>query len=277
MNPNEGAETTASSFHTSEEQDATPDVIIAHALKEACAYAKRETTPHPYAFPEQLSNGMVNPLASLFADCGRVPKDYRSRLRRRELAEATEPTYTPDELMGRIRSKEPGDTGGVQRRIHIQTPTDPGGYPVVFFTTHPGPVVYINGIPCRRRSYQNIMRWCSEVVEPTEGDGKWGLKYLAAGSQSESPIGLGALTVEPRVYFDGEPVSLDKVPELIRRHGALYLLEQVPLMIGDSLDAVEWLFGRETQDFYRMKALISSGRYLENPYGEDPYDIFSDR
>lgn len=275
MKPSKDTENTASSFHTPEQQDTPSDVIIAHALKEARAYVKQEKSmPHPYDVPEQLINGMANPLVALFADSGRVPKDYRSRLRRRELAEATEPTYTPDELMGCIRSKEPG-TGGVQRRIHIQTPTDPEGYPVVFFTTHPGSVVYINGVPARRRSYQNIMCWCGEVVEPTEGDGKWGLNYLTTGGEREGCAGFGSLVVHPHVYFDGKPVSLDKVPDLIRGHGALHLLEPPPLMIGDSLDAVEWLFGRETQDFYRMKALISSGRYLENPYGEDPYDVHS--
>ena len=85
--------------------------------------------PHPYAVPERLIKGPINPLVTL-ADVGRLPKDYRSRLMRRALAESSEPTLTPNELMGRIRSRE-SRVGGSQWRLHIQVPGEAEGHPVV--------------------------------------------------------------------------------------------------------------------------------------------------
>lgn len=216
--------------------------------------------PHPYAVPDRLLKGPINPLVML-ADVGRLPKDYRSRLMRRALAESSEPTLTPGELMERIRSRE-SRAGGSQWRLHIQTPTEQAGCPVVFFTTRPDKVVRINGVPATARVYQDIIHWCTTVVEPIPG-GDW--------------IGDGYLDVEPHVYFDGVQVSLSEVPDLIRAHGVVDLLEPLPAVtvLNDSSDVFKFAFGQEAQDTRRVKAFITQGLYLENPEGDDPYDIYS--
>lgn len=256
------------------EEDDDRDALIAACVKKALEDAEQGNTPrvpestgtedeptHPYAVPDRLLKEPRNPLVTL-ADVGRPPKDYRSRLMRRALAESSEPTLTPNELMGRIRARE-SHKGGSQWRLHIQTPTEPTGYPVVFFTTHPDKVVRINGVPATARVYQRIIHWCSEIVKPIPG-GKW--------------IGDGYLEVEPHVYFDGVQVSLSEVPDLIRAHGAEDLLQTLPAaVIGDTAGMFEFfIFGQEAQDIRRVKAFIEQGVYLEDAEGDDPYDVYSD-
>ena len=224
--------------------------------------------PHPYAVPDRLIKGPINPLVML-ADVGRLPKDYRSRLMRRALAESCAPTLTPSELMNHIRDHEPY-VGGSQWRLHIQVPGEVEGHPVVFFTTHrdkvsrithPDKVVRINGVPATARVYQRIIHWCSEIVKPIPG-GDW--------------IGDGYLDVEPVVYFDGVKVSLSEVPDLIRAHGAEDLLQPLPpIVISNTADVFEFGFGQEAQDTSRVKAFIGQGVYLENSEGDDPYDVHS--
>lgn len=215
--------------------------------------------PHPYAVPERLIKGPINPLVTL-ADVGRPPKDYRSRLMRRALAESSEPTLTPNELMGCIRDRE-SRVGGSQWRLHIQVPGEVEGYPVVFFTTHPDKVVRINGVPVTARVYQRIIHWCTKVVEPIPG-GEW--------------IGGGYLEVEPHVYFDGVQVSLSEVPDLIRAHGVEDLLQPLPpIVISNTADVFEFGFGQEAQDTSRVKAFITQGLYLENPEGEESCMTFT--
>lgn len=213
--------------------------------------------PHPYAVPDRLIKGPINPLVML-ADVGRLPKDYRSRLMRRALAESSAPTLTPSELMGRIRDRE-SRVGGSQWRLHIQVPGEAEGCPVVFFTTHPDKVVRINGIPATRRIFQNVMLWCGEVVE----GGDW--------------LGDGYLGVEPHVYFDGVQVSLSEVSDLIRAHGVVDLLEPLPAVtvLDGSSDVSELLFGQESKDTIRVEAFIAQGLYLENSEGDDPYDVYT--
>ena len=217
--------------------------------------------PHPYAVPDRLIKGPINPLVML-ADVGRPPKDYRSRLMRRALAESSAPTLTPSELMNRIRARE-SRAGGSQWRLHIQVPGEAEGCPVVFFTTHPDKVVHINGVPATARVYQDIIHWCTKVVEPIPS-GEW--------------IDGGYLEVEPHVYFDGVQVSLSEVPDLIRAHGAEDLLQTPPttVVINNPADMFEFfIFGQEAQDIRWVKALITQGLYLENSEGDDPYDVHS--
>lgn len=215
--------------------------------------------PHPYAVPDRLIKEPINPLVML-ADVGRLPKDYRSRLMRRALAESCAPTLTPSELMNHIRDHEPY-VGGSQWRLHIQTPGEVEGYPVVFFTTHQDKVVRINGVPVTARVYQRIIHWCSEIVKPIPG-GNW--------------LGDGYLEVEPHVYFDGVQVSLNQVPDLIRAHGAEDLLQTLPpVVISNTADVFEFGFGQEAQDTSRVKAFIAQGIYLENPEDEEPHMTFT--
>lgn len=278
--PGEGtatSETTPEDEDTEEdsaaEEEGNRDALIAACVKKALEDADQGNTPkvpeststedeppHPYAVPERLIKGPRNPLVTL-ADVGRLPKDYRSRLMRRALAESSEPTLTPSELMNRIRSRE-SRVGGSQWRLHIQVPGEAEGYPVVFFTTHPDKVVRINGVQATGRVYQRIIHWCREIVKPIPG-GDW--------------IGDGYLEVEPHVYFDGVQVSLSEVPDLIRAHGAEDLLQTLPpIVIGDTADMFEFfIFGQEAQDIRRVKAFITQGLYLENSEGDDPYDIHS--
>lgn len=215
--------------------------------------------PHPYAVPERLIKGPINPLVML-ADVGRLPKDYRSRLIRRALAESSEPTLTPNELMGRIHASE-SRVGATQKRLHIQVPGEAEGHPVVFFTTHPDKVVRINGVPVTARVYQRIIHWCTEIVKPIPG-GDW--------------EGDGYLEVEPHVYFDGVQVSLSEVPDLIRAHGAEDLLQPLPpIVISNTADVFEFGFGQEAQDTSRVKAFIARGLYLENSEGGEPRMTFT--
>lgn len=225
--------------------------------------------PHPYDIPDQLVKGPHNSGLLMFAASGRPPKDYRLRLMRRALAESSEPTLTPGELMERIRSRE-SRAGGSQWRLHIQVPGEVEGYPVVFFTTHrdkvsrithSDKVVRINGVPATARVYQDIIHWCTKVAEPIPG-GEW--------------IGDGYLDVEPVVYFDGVKVTLSEVPDLIRAHGAEDLLQTLPpIVISNTADVFEFGFGQEAQDTSRVKAFIGQGVYLENSEGDDPYDVHS--
>jgi len=224
--------------------------------------------PHPYAVPDRLIKGPINPLVTL-ADVGRLPKDYRLRLMRRALTESSELTLTPNELMNRIRARE-SRVGGSQWRLHIQVPGEVEGRPVVFFTTHrdkvsrithPDKVVRINGVPATARVYQRIIHWCSEIVKPIPG-GDW--------------IGDGYLDVEPVVYFDGVPVSLSEVPDLIRAHGVEDLLQPLPpIVISNTADVFEFGFGQEAQDTSRVKAFIGQGVYLENSEGGEPRMTFT--
>ena len=215
--------------------------------------------PHPYAVPDRLIKGPINPLVML-ADVGRLPKDYRSRLMRQALAESSAPTLTPSELMGRIRDREPG-AGGSQWRLHIQVPGEVEGYPVVFFTTHRDKVVRINGVPVTARVYQRIIHWCTEIVKPIPG-GNW--------------IGDGYLEVKPHVYFDGVQVSLSEVPDLVRAHGAEGLLQPPPpIVLSNTADVLEFGFGQEAQDTRRVKAFITQGLYLENSESEEPRMTFT--
>lgn len=224
--------------------------------------------PHPYAVPERLIKGPINPLVML-ADVGRLPKDYRSRLMRRALAESSEPTLTPNELMGRIHASE-SRVGATQKRLHIQVPGEAEGHPVVFFTTHrdkvsrithPDKVVRINGVSVTARVYQRIIHWCTEIVKPIPG-GDW--------------EGDGYLEVEPHVYFDGVQVSLSEVPDLIRAHGAEDLLQPLPpIVISNTADVFEFGFGQEAQDTSRVKAFIAQGLYLENSEGGEPRMTFT--
>lgn len=288
--PGEG---TATSETTPEDEDTEEDLaaeekdgrnaLIAACVKKALEDAEQGNTPrvpastgteeepaHPYAVPERLIKGPINPLVML-ADVGRLPKDYRSRLMRRALAESSEPTLTPSELMNRIRARE-SRVGGSQWRLHIQVPGEAEGHPVVFFTTHrdkvsrithPDKVVRINGVPANARVYQRIIHWCSEIAAPIPG-GDW--------------IGGGYLDVEPVVYFDGVPVSLSEVPDLIRAHGVEDLLQPLPttVVIDDPADMFEFfIFGQEAQDIRRVKAFIEQGVYLEDAEGDDPYDVHS--
>ena len=180
-----------------------------------------------------------NPLIALMAK--QPPKDYRQRLWQRELARATEPTLTPTELMERIRTyKQP--EGGWQKRIRIQSPADSEACATVFFTTHPESLVRINGIPANRKVYQNVTLWCMQA--------------------------------ETLIYFNGDRISWQDLPELIRRHGAESLLEPVPVtIISNSSDVLEHLFSQNSENIREAKALISQGVYLENAAGKDPYDI----
>lgn len=262
-----------------EEEDR--DALIAACAKKALEDAEQGNTPrvpeststedkptHPYAVPDRLIKGPINPLVML-ADVGRLPKDYRSRLMRRALAESSAPTLTPSELMGRIRDRE-SCVGGSQWRLHIQVPGEVEGYPVVFFTTHrdkvsriahPDKVVRINGVPVTARVYQRIIHWCTEIVKPIPG-GNW--------------LGDGYLEVEPRVYFDGVQVSLSEVSDLVRAHGAEGLLEPPPpIVISNTADVFEFGFGQEAQDTRRVKAFIAQGIYLENSESEEPRMTFT--
>ena len=180
-----------------------------------------------------------NPLIALMAK--QPPKDYRQRLWQRELARATEPTLPPTELMERIRTyKQP--EGGWQKRIRIQSPADSEACATVFFTTHPESLVRINGIPANRKVYQNVTLWCMQA--------------------------------ETLIYFNGDRISWQDLPTLIRRHGAESLLEPVPVtIISNSSGVLEHLFGQDSENIREAKALISQGVYLENAAGEDPYDI----
>lgn len=225
--------------------------------------------PHPYSVPDRLIKGPINPLVTL-ADVGRPPKDYQSRLMRRALAESSEPTLTPNELMGRIHASE-SRVGATQKRLHIQVPGEAEGHPVVFFTTHrdkvsrithPDKVVRINGVQATARVYQDIVHWCAQIAAPIPG-GEW--------------EGDGYLEVEPVVYFDGVQVSLGEVPDLVRAHGAEDLLQPRPaVVIGDTAGMFEFfIFGQEAQDIRRVKAFIEQGVYLEDAEGEDPYDVYS--
>lgn len=217
--------------------------------------------PHPYAVPDRLLKGPHNNGLLMFAASGRPPKDYRLRLMRRALTESSEPTLTPSELMNRIRARE-SRAGGSQWRLHIQVPGETEGCPVVFFTTHPDKVVRINGVPATARVYQDIIHWCTKVVEPIPG-GEW--------------IDGGYLEVEPHVYFDGGQVSLSEVPDLIRAHGAEDLLQTLTaVVIGDTAGMFEFfIFGQEAQDIRRVKAFIEQGVYLEDAEGDNPYDVYS--
>lgn len=180
-----------------------------------------------------------NPLVALMAK--QPPKDYRQRLWQRELASATEPTLTPTELMERIRTyKQP--EGGWQKRIRIQSPADSEACATVFFTTHPESLVRINGIPANRKVYQNVTLWCMQA--------------------------------ETLIYFNGDQISWQDLPTLIRRHGAQTLLEPVPVtIISNSSDVLEHLFSQNSENIREAKALISHSMYLENAAGKDPYDI----
>lgn len=254
------------------DQDALNAACTRKALEDAGR--KTDTTPpettstedkpmHPYTVPDRLIKGPHNNGLLMFAASGRPPKDYRLRLMRRALAESSEPTLTPNELMNRIRSRESRAGGSrSQWRLHIQTPTEHAGYPVVFFTTHPDKVVRINGVPVTARVYQRIIHWCTEIVKPIPG-GEW--------------EGDGYLEVEPVVYFDGVQVSLGEVPDLVRAHGAEDLLQPRPaVVIGDTAGMFEFfIFGQEAQDIRRVKAFIEQGVYLEDAEGEDPYDVYS--
>lgn len=273
-------ETAPENEDTEEDSDAEEkgnrDALIAACVKKALEDAEQESThtapepgsepsnpedepTHPYAVPERLIKGPRNPLVML-ADVGRLPKDYRSRLMRRALAESSEPTLTPSELMNRIRSRE-SRVGGSQWRLHIQVPGEVEGCPVVFFTTHPDKVVRINGVPVTARVYQRIIHWCSEIVKPIPG-GNW--------------IGDGYLEVEPHVYFDGVQVSLSEVPDLIRAHGAEDLLQPLPpIVISNTADVFEFGFGQEAQDTSRVKAFIAQGLYLENSESGEPRMTFT--
>ena len=263
------------------EEDDDRDALIAACVKKALEDAEQGNTPrvpestgtedeptHPYAVPDRLLKEPRNPLVTL-ADVGRLPKDYRSRLMRRALAESSEPTLTPNELMGRIRARE-SHKGGSQWRLHIQVPGEAEGHPVVFFTTHrdkvsrithPDKVVRINGVPVTARVYQRIIHWCTEIVKPIPG-GDW--------------EGDGYLDVEPVVYFDGVKVSLSEVPDLIRAHGAEDLLQPLPpIVISNTADVFEFGFGQEAQDTSRVKAFIGQGVYLENSEGGEPRMTFT--
>lgn len=180
-----------------------------------------------------------NPLIALMAK--QPPKDYRQRLWQRELASATEPTLTPTELMERIRTyKQP--EGGWQKRIRIQSPADSEACATVFFTTHPESLVRINGIPANRKVYQNVTLWCMQA--------------------------------ETLIYLNGDQISWQDLPTLIRRHGAQTLLEPVPVtVISNTSDVLEHLFGQDSEDIREAKSLISHSMYLENAAGKDPYDI----
>lgn len=253
-----------------EEKD-NRDALIAACAKKALEDAEQGNTPrvpestgtedkpmHPYAVPDRLVKGPHNSGLLMFAASGRPPKDYRSRLMRRALAESSAPTLTPSELMSRIRARE-SRVGGSQWRLHIQVPGEAEGCPVVFFTTHPDKVVRINGIPATRRIFQNVMLWCGEIVE----GGDW--------------LGDGYLGVEPHVYFDGVQVSLSEVSDLIRAHGVVDLLEPLPAVtvLDGSSDVSELLFGQESKDTSRVEAFIAQGLYLENSEGDDPYDVYT--
>lgn len=273
-------EDTEADLGTEEEGDR--DTLIAACVKKALEDAEQGNTPrvpettntkgkpaHPYDVPDRLIKGPHNNGLLMFAASGRPPKDYRSRLMRRALAESSEPTLTPNELMNRIRARE-SRAGGSQWRLHIQVPGEVEGHPVVFFTTHrdkvsrithPDKVVRINGVPATARVYQRIIHWCSEIVKPIPG-GDW--------------IGDGYLDVEPVVYFDGVKVLLSEVPDLIRAHGAEDLLQPLPpIVISNTADVFEFGFGQEAQDTSRVKAFIGQGVYLENSEGDDPYDVHS--
>lgn len=263
------------------EEDDDRDALIAACVKKALEDAEQGNTPrvpestgtedeptHPYAVPDRLLKEPRNPLVTL-ADVGRLPKDYRSRLMRRALAESSEPTLTPNELMERIHASE-SRVGATQKRLHIQVPGEAEGHPVVFFTTHrdkvsrithPDKVVRINGVPVTARVYQRIIHWCTEIVKPIPG-GDW--------------EGDGYLDVEPVVYFDGVKVSLSEVPDLIRAHGVEDLLQPLPpIVISNTADVFEFGFGQEAQDTSRVKAFIGQGVYLENSEGGEPRMTFT--
>lgn len=180
-----------------------------------------------------------NPLIELMAK--QPPKDYRQRLWRRAVAQATEPTLTTTELMERIHAyKQP--EGGWQKQIHIQNPADGGARATAFFTIHPESLVRINGIPANRKVYQNVTQWCMQE--------------------------------ETLIYFNGDQISWQDLPALIRRHGAQTLLEPVPVtVISNTSDVLEHLFGQDSEDIREAKSLISHSMYLENAAGKDPYDI----
>lgn len=291
--PNTGIEGDGTSETSTEDEDTeedsaaeekdNKDALIAACAQKALEDAEQgnaprvpESTgtedkpPHPYAIPDRLVKGPHNSGLLMFAASGRPPKDYRSRLMRRALAESSAPTLTPSELMNRIRDRE-SCVGGSQWRLHIQVPGEVEGYPVVFFTTHrdkasriahPDKVVRINGVPVTARVYQRIIHWCAEIVKPIPG-GNW--------------LGDGYLEVEPRVYFDGVQVSLSEVPDLIRAHGVVDLLEPLPAVtvLDGSSDVSELLFGQESKDINRVEAFIAQGIYLENSEGDGPYDVYT--
>lgn len=143
--------------------------------------------------------------------------------------------------MERIRTyKQP--EGGWQKRIRIQSPADSEACATVFFTTHPESLVRINGIPANRKVYQNVTLWCMQA--------------------------------ETLIYFNGDQISWQDLPTLIRRHGAQTLLEPVPVtVISNTSDVLEHLFGQDSEDIREAKSLISHSMYLENAAGKDPYDI----
>lgn len=180
-----------------------------------------------------------NPLIALMVK--QPPKDYRQHLWRRAVAQTTEPTLTPTELMERIHAYKQSE-GGWQKQIHIQNPADDGARATAFFTTHPEPLVRINGIPANRNVYQSITQWCTQA--------------------------------EPLIYFNGDQISWQDLPAFIRRHGAQTLLEPVPVtVISNTSDVLEHLFGQDSKDIREAKSLISHSMYLENAAGKDPYDI----
>lgn len=201
------------------------------------------------------------------------PKDYRQRLWRRAVAQATEPTLTIKELMERIHAYEQSENGW-QKRIHIQTPADSEGHPIVFFTTHSGSKVRINGIPANQRVYQNVTQWCRQTKTPTENRYSASNEHLTETPAADTLEWSAYLNVEPHIYFNGDRISWQDLPELIRRHGAESLLEPVPVtIISNSSDVLEHLFGQNSENIREAKALISQGVYLENAAGKDPYDI----
>ena len=218
---------------------------------------------YKYTPPNPLINLMPKPR----------PKDYRQRLLRRAVAQATEPTLTIKELMERIHACEQSENGW-QKRIHIQTPADSEGHPIAFFTTHPDSEVRINGIPVNQKVYQNVTQWCTQTKTPTENRCSAISKHLTKTLNADTLEWSAYLNVEPHIYFNGDRISWQELPALIRGHGAESLLEPVPVtIISNSSDVLEHLFGQDSENIREAKALISQGVYLENAAGEDPYDI----
>lgn len=222
-----------------------------------------EYTGYRYTHPNPLISLMLKPR----------PKDYRQRLWRRAVAQATEPTLTTKELMERIHAYEQSENGW-QKRIHIQTPADSEGHPIVFFTTHPDSEVRINGIPANQQVYQNVTQWCMQTKTPAKSRYSASNEHLTETPAADTLEWSAYLNVEPHIYFNGDRISWQDLPALIRRHGAESLLEPVPVtIISNSSDVLEHLFGQDSENIREAKALISQGVYLENAAGEDPYDI----
>lgn len=218
-----------------------------------------EYPEYKYTHPNPLINLMLKPR----------PKDYRQRLWRRAVAQATEPTLTTKELMKRIHAYEQSENGW-QERIHIQTPADSEGHPIAFFTTHPDSEVRINGIPANQKVYQNVTQWCMQTEAPTENRCSATNEHLTKTPNADTLEWSEYLNVEPHIYFNGDRISWQDLPTLIRRHGT----EPVPVtVISNSSDVLEHLFGQDRENISQAKALISQGVYLENAAGKDPYDI----